>query len=534
MSFWIIVAALLALALVILLFPLLRAVRLQQSDQRQQQNIQIAREKKQLLETQLAEGEIDQAGFDAAYLDLQNALALELDNPVAAGEAARGKWMSLLVLLAIPCASIALYFVFGDYRVIDNPQLVLASPHQQNNAAPQMSLDEMVASIEKRLADNPDDAEAWFMLGRAQMAKRQFDEAVKAFRRSNELIADEPGILFALADALAMQQGGQLLGEPETLIQRGLQIAPRFPNGLWLAGMAAEQREDYKAAHRYWSLLLPMLNDNPESADEVKGLLAMLEKRDPALASTAAAAAPAVGGRQLSLRVDISGELRARADPQTAVFVYAKAMQGPPMPLAVKRLQVKDLPVTVSLGDGDAMLPSMKLSSFDQVVVGARVSLSGNPVAQDGDFYTERNSVDSVNPPPQISLLIDQVKGAGAAPADGARQLSLRVDISSELRARADPQTAVFVYAKAMQGPPMPLAVKRLQLKDLPATVSLSDGDAMMPSMKLSSFDQVVVGARVSFSGNPVAQSGDFYTERNSVDSANPPSQISLLIDQIK
>ena len=69
----------------------------------------------------------------------------------------------------------------------------------------------------------------------------------------------------------------------------------------------------------------------------------------------------------------------------------------------------------------------------------------------------------------------------------------------------------------------MPLAVKRLRLQDLPVTLSLSDADAMMPSMKLSSFDQVIVGARVSFSGNPVAQSGDFYTEQESVDSANPP-----------
>jgi cytochrome c-type biogenesis protein CcmH len=85
-----------------------------------------------------------------------------------------------------------------------------------------------------------------------------------------------------------------------------------------------------------------------------------------------------------------------------------------------------------------------------------------------------------------------------------------------------------------MQGPPMPLAVKRLQLQDLPISVSLSDADAMMPAMTLSSFDQVIVGARVSVSGNPVAQAGDFYIEQDSVDSTNPPAQISLTIDQIK
>jgi cytochrome c-type biogenesis protein CcmH len=526
MSFWIAVAALLALALALLIIPLMRATRVPQADQRQQQNIQIAREKKLLLETQLADGEIDQVGYDAAYLDLQGALALELDRNEGQGEAARGKWMALLVLLAIPCASLSLYLVFGDYRVIQNPQIVQAPVHQQNTTAPEMTLDEMVVAIEKRLQNNPDDAEAWFMLGRTHMGKRQYDEAVKAFRRSNQLMADDPGILFALSDALAMQNNGSLLGEPEALIQRGLQLAPRFPNGLWLAGMAAEQRQDFKSAHQYWSTLLPMISDNAESTNEVTEMLAMLEQRDPSLVKAVAT------DRELKLRIDISAELRAQASPETAVFVYAKAMQGPPMPLAVKRLQLKDLPVTLSLSDADAMMPTMKLSSFDQVIVGARVSLSGNPVAQDGDFYTEQNSVNRANPPPQIDLTIDRVKSEQSSKSAG--ELTLSIDIKAALRAQATPDTAVFIYAKAMQGPPMPLAVKRLQLKDLPVTLSLSDADAMMPSMKLSSFEQVIVGARVSFSGNAVAQSGDFYTEQDSVDSSNPPAPISLTIDKVK
>jgi len=405
MSFWIVVAALLALALGFLLLPLVRSVRAYQSDQRQQQNIQIAQEKKALLEAQLSEGDIDQAGFDAAYVDLQTALALELERAESGGETARGKWMALVVMLFIPCASIALYLYYGEYRVIENPQLAQAASASQPAAAPQMSMDEMVAVIEKRLQDNPQDAEAWFMLGRTRMAKGDFAAGVEAFRHSDELLPDEPGILFALADALAMQNNGSLLGEPEALVQRGLQKAPGFSNGLWLAGMAAQQREDFKAAHRYWSLLLPMISDSPESANEVRGMLASLEQRDPSLVQQQPGA-----GRQLKVQVDINDELRARADPSTAVFVYAKAMQGPPMPLAVKRLQLQDLPVTLSLGDGDAMMPSMKLSSFDQVIVGARVSFSGNPVAQSGDFYTELGAVDSANPPESISLTIDQVK----------------------------------------------------------------------------------------------------------------------------
>ena len=408
MSFWVFVIALLALALVILLLPLLRTARVQQDDQRQQQNIQIAREKKQQLEAQLVAGEIDQAGFDGAYQDLQNSLALDLNRDQQEDQKAPGKWMALVVMLVVPAASVALYLVFGEYRVIENPDLVRAAPQQQQAAAPQMSLEEMETRIKQRLRENPEDVEGWFMLGRTMMAKKQFDAAVTAFQRSNELLANEPGIMFALADALAMQNNGSLQGEPEALVQRGLNLAPRFPNGLWLAGMAAEQRQDYKSAHRYWTQLLPLIADNPTSTREIKGLLNVLEERDPELVT--ATAASSSGGDSLSLVVDISPQLKAKAKPGDAVFVYAKAMQGPPMPLAVKKLTLADLPVTLTLSDADAMMPAMKLSSFQQVIVGARVSTSGNPVAQAGDFYTEIGSIDSSNPPPEISLTIDQIK----------------------------------------------------------------------------------------------------------------------------
>ncbi len=404
MSFWIVSIALLALALVILLLPLVRSNRVQQGNQRQRQNIQIAREQKQQLEAQLADGEIDQASYDSALLDLQTSLALELENNEDDSEKLRGKWMAVVVLLAIPLSSVALYLVFGEYRVIENPELVRAAPAQQTAAAPQMTLDEMVVAIQDRLRANPEDAEGWFMLGRTFMGKQQYGEAVTAFQRSNDLLADEPGILFALADALAMQNNGNLLGEPETLVKRGLELAPSFPNGLWLAGMAAEQRQDHKAAHRYWTQLLPLIADNPDSTREIKGLIAMLEERDPELASTASTKPT------LNVVVDIDAELKSRASPGAAVFIYAKAMEGPPMPLAVRKLQLSDLPATLTLSDDDAMMPTMKLSTFDQVIVGARVSSSGNPVAQAGDFYTELEAVDSSNPPAQIVLTIDQVK----------------------------------------------------------------------------------------------------------------------------
>lgn len=410
MSFWIIATALLMLALVILLLPLLRAGRAPREDQRQQQNIQIAREQKQQLEAQLADGDIDQAEFDSAYQDLRTALALELRQEESAQQKSRGRWMALVVLLAVPLASVALYLVFGEYRVIENPELVRAAPPTQTAAAPQMSFEEMETRIKERLRQNPEDVEGWFLLGRTYMAQQRFDEAVTAYQRSYDLLPNEAGIIFALADALGMQNNGNLQGEPEKMIQRGLQLAPRFPNGLWLAGLAAEQRQDYTAAYRYWTDLLPLIASNPESTREVKNLLHILEQRNPELAELAPAEVAASAGASIQVSVDISAELRAKAGPETAVFVYAKAMQGPPMPLAVKKIRLGDLPATLALSDADAMMPALKLSGFDPVIVGARVSFSGNPVAQSGDFFTEIDSVSSANPPQQLQLTIDQVR----------------------------------------------------------------------------------------------------------------------------
>ena len=401
MTFWLIAIALLALALIILLLPLVRATRNGSGDQRRAQNIQIAREQKAQLDNQLARSEIDQAAYDSAYLDLQTALALELEPREAETDRPSGAWMALVVLLIVPLASVALYFNFGEYRVIQDPALAEA-PSQESHP----SLDEMIAAIKEKLRVNPEDAAGWYALGRTFGAKRQFDQAVIAYQRAYDLAGEQPEILFSLADALAMQNNGNLLGEPERLIERGLELAPRYPNGLWLAGLVAEQRQDFKTAHRYWSLLLPLIADNPASHAEVQNLLTMLEQRDPGLVGDATAAVSA----QLKLSVDISPELIAQAEPERAVFVYAKAMQGPPMPLAVRRLRVADLPISLTLSDADAMLPSMKLSLFPRVIVGARVSASGTATPQAGDFYTEIEGVDSANPPSEIQLVIDRVR----------------------------------------------------------------------------------------------------------------------------
>ena len=408
MTFWIVVAALLAVALIILILPILRQPVDQTGSDRQQQNIQIAREKKLILEGQLSQNEVSQSEYDSALLDLQTSLALDLEQGDQVVEQQPGKWAVVFLFVLVPVLSIAMYLNLGEYRVIDNPQLAQAAqrPQAQNQ---NMSIEEMLERVKQRLQDNPEDAQGWFIMGRTYLSLQKIDEAVTAFQRTYDLVGDEPGVMFTLADALALQNKGSMAGDPTELVRRGLEISPQDPTGLWLAGLAAEQRQEYKLAHASWSAMLPLIAEDAESSAEVRRLLGVLEQRDPSIEAVASAP-PAVAPVSITLSVDLDAGLRDNVTAQDAVFIYAKAMQGPPMPLAVKRLTVGDLPISISLSDSDAMMPNMKLSSFDQVIVGARVSKSGNPVAQPGDLFIEMDSIDSKNPPTDLKLVIDQVK----------------------------------------------------------------------------------------------------------------------------
>jgi len=405
MIFWIAAIGLLLLALLILLPPILRVQVTDQADDRQKQNIDIARDKKNGLDSQLAQGELNQEEYDNTLLDLQTALALDLENIEASDPGQQGRWVVWLLAVAIPILSFGLYFQLGEYGVIKNPALAqVPVDTQAQNQLTDLSVEEIEELIKQRLRNNPEDAEGWFVLGKTYMARQIFDKAITAYQRTYDLVGEEPGVMFSLADALAMQNDGAMQGEPEQLVRRGLEISPQDPTGLWLAGLAAEQRQDYKGAHASWSQLMPLIQNDPESSTEVRELIQILEQRDPQLSASVAVV------RILNLSISLAENLRHLAAPGDSVFVYAKAMDGPPMPLAVKRLTVQDLPADVILSDSDAMIQTMNLSTFARVIVGARVSISGNPVAQPGDLFVESGGIDSGNPPPKIELSIDQVK----------------------------------------------------------------------------------------------------------------------------
>ncbi|MBT3204258.1 MAG: c-type cytochrome biogenesis protein CcmI [Gammaproteobacteria bacterium] len=414
MIFGALVILLIALSLVFLIVPVLRKPSAKDSLGREQQNIVIAKEKKALLESQLAEGQMTQEDYDSAFSDLEASLALDLERQQALGtNQEAGKWAVWVFAAMVPALSIFIYLQLGEYKVIDNPSL--AAPRSESaqamssGKAPSMS--EMIQKVKDHLRDNPDDERGWFMLGRSLMTLQQFPEAVTALQRSYDLNKSDPNVMLALADALAMSNDGVMTGEPEQLVLQALELSPNELTGLWLAGLAAEQGGRLRESFDYFVKLLPMLKSDPQSESELKIMLAELKARQPDLPdlpgdNSTAQSVPTIasasvnssnnestGPSTITVSVTLDESLMSQVQPDNLVFIYAKAASGPPMPLAAKRLKVSDLPIQVTLSDSDAVMDQMKLSGFEQIKIGARVSKSGDPVAKPGDYFDETGAI---------------------------------------------------------------------------------------------------------------------------------------------
>lgn len=262
----------------------------------------------------------------------------------------------------------------------------------------------MLDRLAQRLKAQPDDAEGWAMLARSYAILGRHADAVPAYQKAVALQGNDPGLLVDYADALAVTHNGTLAGEPMALVQRALAIDPDNLKGLALAGSEAFERKAFPEAVRYWehaarvappnSPYLPQLHAGVVEARARGGMppAAATAQADSAAPATAQAQAPA-GAARISGRVSLAPALRGQVAPEDTVFVFARAVNGPRMPIAVLRKQVKDLPFDFTLDDSMAMSPERRLSSFSEVTLVARVSKSGSAMPQPGDLSVEAPAV---------------------------------------------------------------------------------------------------------------------------------------------
>lgn len=389
--FWVLGAALAALVLALVLRPLLVArpgAAAQVS--RKAANLAVYRDQLRELEAELAAGKIAPADHQRAKEELQARMLEDVDAATAHEAAPRraGRGAALAVGVALPVCAFAVYLFVGS------PDAVV--PREGPGAMSEVQIEAMVERLAAKMRENPDDVEGWKMLGRSYAVLGRFADAVGAYAKAAERAPRDAELLADFADALAMVHGQKLEGEPEKLVLRALEIDPNNLKALALAGTAAFHRGDFKQAAEYWERMLPLVPPDSEDARGIRENIAEANARAGApVASSgkppAAAGAPTAGASVpthpgIRGTVRLAQKLRGQLSPGDTLFVYARAAEGPQVPLAVVRRKAGELPLEFALNDAMAMAPGMNVSAFSRVVITARVSRSGNARPEPGDL----------------------------------------------------------------------------------------------------------------------------------------------------
>ncbi|MDH5538506.1 MAG: c-type cytochrome biogenesis protein CcmI [Rhizobacter sp.] len=421
--FWVASAGLLVLALGLLLPTLFRERSVAESTRHgsaRQANLAILRDQLRQLDAELAAGSLDAEQHRLSRLEIERRVLEEEsveERPASAGPARK---TALALLLTLPLFTIGAYALFGNVSGLDPAAAVARVDPAGEITLPQV--EEMVEKLARRLESQTtpqaSDLEGWTMLARSYSVLQRFDDASRAFARAIALSPNDAQLLADRADVMGAAQGQKLAGEPMRLIERALQIDPRNAKALALAGSAAYEHKDFAAAVRHWSdarQIVPADSDFGRGLDSsIADARAAAQRSGATVSATAApaaasgAAAAALPGAQVSGRVSLAPALAARAAPTDTVFIFARAAEGPRVPLAVLRHTVAELPIDFTLDDSMAMSPQMKLSAFPLVVVGARVSKSGNAMPQSGDLQGQAASVKLGSK--GIDLVIDSVQ----------------------------------------------------------------------------------------------------------------------------
>jgi cytochrome c-type biogenesis protein CcmH len=421
MTGFLIAAALIVVAtLGVLLWPLLRGQPQPDAvaDDTAQSNLRILRAQLRELDDELATGSLDATQHASARAEIERRVLEETTGAATPARATAGRVSAVTLALALPLSAVVLYAQLGS-RDAMNPALVAGTLTAEPPTPAEMA--EAAQQLAAKLKAEPENAEGWTLLGRTYIELERVTEARDAFAQAVQRRGDDPDLLADYADALARSNNRNLSGEPEKLLARALAINPDHGKALALSGAAALSRGDADAALAHWTKLRARLApDTPmvqgldmaiDRARAAKGLPPL--SQPPAAAAAAAPSAPlaaAPNGASLRVTVKLAPELAAKVQPGDTLFVFARAAEGPRMPLAVSRQPLAaapQQPIVVQLDDSQAMTPQSKLSQASRVVVAARISRAGSATPSAGDLEAESAPM---APRGEVQLVIDRVR----------------------------------------------------------------------------------------------------------------------------
>lgn len=399
-AFWIVVALLLVGGLLFVVPPLVRGSGRKSVASQRDVSLQIHRDQLIDLQRDRAEGLISPEQYESGKREIERRVLEEtasLESAAAAPQS--GRWVGAAVAVAVPAIALGFYLKLGNLDGL-NPASAVASEQggqADAHAVTPQQIEAMVAKLADKLKQDPENAEGWQMLARANVFMQRYDEATKAYAEYVRRVPGDAQALADYADALAMAKGRTLIGEPEGLIAKALAADPNNVKALALAGSVEFDKQAYARAVARWEKILTLVPPESQIAVAMRNGIAEARTKGnlpgalppqaqaPQAAAQRVPAAAGAGGK-VSGSVTLAPALGGQVSPDDTLFVFARAADGPRMPLAILRKQVKDLPLQFVLDDSMAMTPTMKLSAFPKVIVGARISKSGNATPQKGDL----------------------------------------------------------------------------------------------------------------------------------------------------
>ncbi|MEE5054266.1 c-type cytochrome biogenesis protein CcmI [Pseudomonas alliivorans] len=366
-DFWMATGLLLLVALGFLLIPVLRGQRAQREEDRTALNVALYQERLSELQGQQEEGVLSAALVQSARDEAARELLADTEGAEKARTARLGKPWLLLAAVLVPVLGMGAYLQLGA-----SDRVELSREFSQ----PPSSLADMTRRLERAVQAQPDSSESLYFLARSYMAQNRPGDAARLFERAAALAGRPPELLGQWAQALYFASDKHFTPQVQALTDEALKADPEEVTSLGLLGIAAFETERYQAAVDYWTRLLNALPAQDPSRSALEGGIA--RARD----NLNAGAKPELAANRpasIKVRVDLAPALKDKVQPRDSVFIFVRAIDGPPAPLAVKRITVGELPAEVELSDADAMMPQLKLSNFPQVQLVARVSRAGQP-----------------------------------------------------------------------------------------------------------------------------------------------------------
>lgn len=439
--FWVLIVLMLLVAIGLLVYPLLKVGRTEAVAYKES-NLKINEEKIKELDIDLEEGRIDQGFYNAAREELDRELLIDIPAESKetaaehyAGSVKRHPAMALLISVFIPMLVLLLYLDMGMHNASDESFVAAQAQGQTKESAQtegQPSVEDMTARLEAKIEKDGGSVKEWIMLGRAQKHLGRNELAAKAFTVALERDTENAPLMLELAEVLALSNNRKFTPEARALVLKAYELEPDNPNSLWFAGVAEYQSGNYRQAIAHLKKVLPLvLNEEEvmksiinivaesrnaliaqgEDMPELAQILDVQSLAQQAEASETVSAEPPVekvAGLQLQVSVDVDEQVKQKFAAGDTVFIYAKAKQGPRMPLAAQRLTLAALPATVILDDSMAMVEGMNLSAFDPLVISARITKTGSAMAQSGDYIGNIETSNKASPEP-LKITIDTV-----------------------------------------------------------------------------------------------------------------------------